>query len=127
MECKACGSQNGEARSGISKKTGKPWSGWKCFDCDEMSFTNSKSSGGQQQSQTYNKIAPKIAVKGSNKDDLTMYTAFSKDIMNKLLDLFKDDKQKVGDMHDFCIAKVADGGLYLKTGGKHPSEDEIQF
>lgn len=37
MQC-ACGSQDGEYKSGISKKNGKPWKGWKCKQCDQMQF-----------------------------------------------------------------------------------------
>lgn len=37
MKCK-CGSENGEMKSGVSQKTGKPWTGWKCRDCREMTW-----------------------------------------------------------------------------------------
>lgn len=32
----ACGNQDLEYKSGISKKTGKKWQGWKCAPCDLM-------------------------------------------------------------------------------------------
>lgn len=38
MECSKCQCQDGEYKSGISKKNGKPWRGWKCSSCGEMTF-----------------------------------------------------------------------------------------
>ena len=43
MECK-CGSQAGDYRSGISKKNGKPWKGWKCTQCGEMAWIRDNAS-----------------------------------------------------------------------------------
>jgi len=40
MECKSCGSQDGEYKNGVSKKNGRPWKGWKCSQCGEMIFVN---------------------------------------------------------------------------------------
>jgi hypothetical protein len=49
MECK-CGSQDGEYKSGISKKTGRPWKGWKCSGCSEMTFLRDNAQPSSNQS-----------------------------------------------------------------------------
>ena len=38
MRCEQCGSESGREQSGISKKNGKPWRGWRCDDCDSMTW-----------------------------------------------------------------------------------------
>lgn len=39
MQCEKCGSQDGEYKGpAVSKKTGKPWRGWKCAMCGTMKF-----------------------------------------------------------------------------------------
>lgn len=44
-QCVKCGCQDLEYKSGVSKKNGKPWAGWKCTNknCGEMTFENTKS------------------------------------------------------------------------------------
>lgn len=44
MGCSKCGSENQEFRKGVSKKNGKPWSGLKCLDCDNMDFVRQNTS-----------------------------------------------------------------------------------
>lgn len=39
MQCGTCGSQDTTPKSGISKKTGKPW---KAYDCNESACKNEK-------------------------------------------------------------------------------------
>ena len=36
MDCPKCHSQDTEYKSGMSKKTGKKWQGYKCVPCDVM-------------------------------------------------------------------------------------------
>ena len=38
MRCEQCGSESGREQSGVSKKNGKPWRGWRCDDCDGMTW-----------------------------------------------------------------------------------------
>ena len=45
MQC-PCGSQDGEYKSGVSKKNGKPYRGWKCNQCGDMQFLKTNGSGG---------------------------------------------------------------------------------
>lgn len=45
MQCTACGSSNGQLKNGTSNKTGKPWRGWKCLDCDNMDFLRTPAGG----------------------------------------------------------------------------------
>jgi len=51
MHCSKCGSTNGEIKSGTNKKG--PWQGFKCADCNEMTWMKPGVSGQfQQPSQT---------------------------------------------------------------------------
>lgn len=38
MQCSKCNSENVSLRTGVSKKTGKPWKGLRCADCNEMTW-----------------------------------------------------------------------------------------
>lgn len=64
MQC-VCGSQAGEYKSGVSKKNGKPWKGWKCQTCGEMQFLRQNQAQGQQ---TTAAAAP-VAAPVHNKSD----------------------------------------------------------
>lgn len=45
--CEHCGSKTGKVLSGISKKNGRPWRGFKCSDCDAMTWLRDETSPGQ--------------------------------------------------------------------------------
>ena len=47
MQCNKCGSQNGQYKSGVRQKNGKPYRGFKCSILGEMSFMNTGGNGGQ--------------------------------------------------------------------------------
>lgn len=49
MKCSKCGSESGQYKSGISKKTGRPWKGWKCSSCNEMTFLKAENAPGVPQ------------------------------------------------------------------------------
>lgn len=42
MNCSKCGSVNGKEKSGVSKSTGRPWKGWFCDDCKEVTWIKVK-------------------------------------------------------------------------------------
>ena len=45
MTCEQCGGSQGELKSGVSKKNGKPYKGFKCL-CGHMTFLKTNGNGG---------------------------------------------------------------------------------
>jgi hypothetical protein len=49
MKCSKCGSEQGVFKSGVAKSTGKPWKGWRCGECNEMTWI--RDNNGQKPAQ----------------------------------------------------------------------------
>lgn len=62
MQCKTCNSSNTVMKSGVSKKTGKPWKGVRCNDCNEMTFMKTEFTG-TSGSQTGNQQVVQLLAK----------------------------------------------------------------
>lgn len=58
MNCSKCGSQDTQYKTGISKKNGKAWAGYKCNTCNGMTFVNSPA--GPVAAQPQAKVEPKV-------------------------------------------------------------------
>ncbi len=87
MNCQNCGSINTTRKSGISKKTGKQYVGWKCADCNEMTFENNR----RNQQESYTAPVENKPIRGANNNGSydpkteAMIFAYAKDIVVALL------------------------------------------
>jgi hypothetical protein len=82
MNCPKC-NQDMELRQGVSKKTGKPWQGFKCLnpDCGHMEFI--KDGPGGIKKEIRSSFSPDLTVK-PNCDDVkvkSMILAYAKDLV----------------------------------------------
>ena len=60
MECHKCQSQDGDFKEGVSRKTGRPWRGWKCKQCGDMVFLPSKTNSPKPQETDFLKVLRSI-------------------------------------------------------------------
>ena len=56
--CLKCGSENTEFKSGVSKKSGRPWAANRCNDCREMNWIRQQG-GGFSEAQSYTPVVTK--------------------------------------------------------------------
>lgn len=101
-QCSKCGSDNVVMKSGISQKSGKPWKGFKCQDCDNMDFVRTQQSQG----------ANKFVAKGKNESYGTMILAYAKDIVVAEIG--------AGALPKEPFKRVCDGYKALLTAYAHP-------
>lgn len=106
MPCSKCGSQNTVFKKGVSK-AGKPYSGYKCQECDNMDFIREKS-------QPRAISAPNSATSNgasNGKSTEAMILAYAKDIV-----VAEIAKGKV----DEPFKRVSDGFRVLLNAYNHP-------
>lgn len=84
-KCSKCGSPNMEYKEGISKKNGRPWSGFKCSDCLNLDFNPSRPKTG-----SYN--APGQVQ--SNKDEVMDALRFIAEQNKKIIELLEIKKEE---------------------------------
>lgn len=97
--CSKCGSDNTELKSGTSKKTGKPWKGYKCQDCDNMDFVKTE------------KLTVAAPSNGNGKSSDAMLMAYAKDIV--VAEIAKGTVKEP-------FKRVADGFKVLLNALNHP-------
>ena len=116
MQCKACGSDVGEVRSGFSKKNNKPWKGFKCGECGEMTFMKTEP---QQQSRPAQQVQSKAT---NGKPRIEMMTSYCKDLAIACITAHGSDMAQGSALYDFWLDKIQLGADYLENGGKHNAE-----
>lgn len=108
MNCSKCGSSNVELKSGVSKKNGREWKGYKCADCNNMDFLKTEK--------------PKSAPVSNGHSDAykTMVMSYCKDIV--VAEIAKGEVKEP-------FKRVADGYKALLTAYAHPfgKKDEVQL